>query len=102
MIRLSSVWLQAQVKKEADARKQAEFVVVEAKERITVSEGELQRLSGNFEREKKCLQKEILHLQDESKLSISRMTADVSERKCLNNKFILLFDHLTFCFPLFS
>jgi len=53
---------------------------VEAKERATTLEGELQRLIKSSKREKNCLQKEMLYLRDESKLSISRITADVSKK----------------------
>lgn len=73
--------LEAQVKKEFDLHKKAELLAEEGKEKITVLEGELQRLSGRSEREKKHLQKELLHLQEESKLSICRITADLDSQK---------------------
>lgn len=79
--------LEAQVKKEVDSHKKAELLAVGAKERAIFLEGELKRLSESSEREKKRLQKELSHLQDESKLSICRITADLDRQKLRADNF---------------
>lgn len=67
-----------QLKKEVDSRKNSESIAASAKERATDMGEKLQRLSESSEREKNRLQREVSHLHDESKLSVSRKTADVS------------------------
>lgn len=56
----------------------AESSVASAEEKTSSLEGKLSHLSESVEREKKRLNDELAHLKRESKLSISRITADVS------------------------
>ncbi|KAG6466882.1 hypothetical protein ZIOFF_075323 [Zingiber officinale] len=69
--------LEVQLSKEVDSRKKAELSFTSAKERATDLEGRLQRLSDSAEREKNIIKEERQHLQDDSKLSARKMTADV-------------------------
>lgn len=69
--------LQTQLKKEIDSRIAAESSSASAKESVKELEGNLQRLSENSEREKKALKKELSYLQDDTKLSISKLNAEV-------------------------
>lgn len=73
-----------QLRKDVDSTNKTKLSELEARERATVLEGEIQQLSGSSKREKNYLQKELLHLKDESKLSLSRVTADVRKKKMLN------------------
>lgn len=58
-------------------RKKAESSAASAEEKATVLEGKLAQLSQSIEREKKRLHNELAQLKGESKLSISRISADV-------------------------
>ncbi|XP_042385584.1 mitotic spindle checkpoint protein MAD1-like [Zingiber officinale] len=69
--------LEVQLSKEVDSRKKAELSFTSAKERATDLEGRLQRLSDSAEREKNIIKEERQHLQDDSKLSARKMTADL-------------------------
>lgn len=69
--------LQTQLKKEIDSRIAAESSSASAKESVKELEGNLQRLSENSEREKKALKKKLSYLQDDTKLSISKLNAEV-------------------------
>lgn len=71
------VGFQVQLSKEVDSLKKAELSFTSAKERATDLEGRLQRLSNSAEREKSILKEELQHLQDDSKFSARKMTADV-------------------------
>ncbi|XP_074583198.1 mitotic spindle checkpoint protein MAD1 isoform X2 [Curcuma longa] len=77
--------LEVQLSKEVDSRKKAELSFTSAKERVTDLEGRLQRLSDSAEREKNTLKEELQHLQDDSKLSARKMTADL-ERMTLRSE----------------
>ncbi|ONK59456.1 uncharacterized protein A4U43_C08F6610 [Asparagus officinalis] len=73
--------LEVQLRKEVDSTNKTNLSEAEARERATVLEGEIQRLSESSKREKNHLQKELLHLKDESKLSLSRVTADLERTR---------------------
>nr|XP_029118244.1 mitotic spindle checkpoint protein MAD1 isoform X3 [Elaeis guineensis] len=73
--------LEVQLKKEVDSRKNSESSAASAKERATDLEEKLQRLSESSEREKNRLQRELAHWQDDSKLSVSRKTADLERMR---------------------
>jgi mitotic spindle assembly checkpoint protein MAD1 len=69
--------LQVQLNKEIDSRISAESVSASAKESVKELERALQKLSENSEREKKALKKELSYMQDDSKLSFSKLNAEV-------------------------
>lgn len=71
--------LEVRLKKEIESRKNAESSVASAKDRATDFEEKLRRLSESLEREKNNSMKEISFLQDESKLSVSRINADLEK-----------------------
>uniref|UniRef100_A0A1D1YB05 Mitotic spindle assembly checkpoint protein MAD1 n=1 Tax=Anthurium amnicola TaxID=1678845 RepID=A0A1D1YB05_9ARAE len=73
--------LEVQLRKEADLRKNAESSAAAAKEKVLDVEEKARRLSESSEREKKHLQKEIFYLQDEAKLSCSRLSAELEKMK---------------------
>jgi mitotic spindle assembly checkpoint protein MAD1 len=56
----------------------AESLVASAEEKASVLERKLSHVSESIEKEKKRLHNEIEHLKRESKLSVSRLSADVS------------------------
>lgn len=61
-----------------DLRKKAESLLSSAEEKASLLEGKLSHVSESTEREKVRLQKDLTQLKQESKLSISRISADVS------------------------
>ncbi|CAM0883890.1 unnamed protein product [Alopecurus aequalis] len=69
--------LEVQVNKEIDSRISAESSSASAKESVKELERSLQRLSENSEREKKALKKELSYMQEDSKLSISKLNAEL-------------------------
>uniref|UniRef100_A0A0D9YI59 DUF4094 domain-containing protein n=1 Tax=Oryza glumipatula TaxID=40148 RepID=A0A0D9YI59_9ORYZ len=73
--------LEMQLKKEIDSRIAAESSSASAKESVKELEGNLQRLSENSEREKKALKKELSYLQDDTKLSISKLNAELERMR---------------------
>lgn len=60
----------------------AESHAASAEEKATSLDGKLGHLSESIEREKKCLHDEHTQLQSDLKLSISRITANVSVYIC--------------------
>ncbi|WOL03614.1 mitotic spindle checkpoint protein MAD1 isoform X1 [Canna indica] len=73
--------LEMQLRKEVESRKNAELSVTSANERALDLEGRLQRLSDSSERERNLLKRELQHLQDDSKLSANKMTADLERTR---------------------
>uniref|UniRef100_A0A0E0N5R8 Spindle assembly checkpoint component MAD1 n=1 Tax=Oryza rufipogon TaxID=4529 RepID=A0A0E0N5R8_ORYRU len=73
--------LETQLKKEIDSRIAAESSSASAKESVKELEGNLQRLSENSEREKKALKKKLSYLQDDTKLSISKLNAELERMR---------------------
>lgn len=65
----------------------AESSAASAKEKASLLEGKLSHLSESIEREKKHLNDELAHLKRESKLSVSRISADVS--MCIKNLMLI-------------
>lgn len=59
-------------------RKKAETAAASAEEKSKLLEGEVRRLSESAEREKTRLNKELIQLKRDAKLSVSRISADVS------------------------
>lgn len=69
--------LEVKLNKEIDSRISAESSSASAKETVKELERAMQRSSENLEREKKALQKELSYMQDDSKLSISKLNAEL-------------------------
>ena len=63
----------------------AESSVASAEEKASVLERKLNHISESIERDKKRLHNEIEQLKRESKLSISRISADVSRNNFSSN-----------------
>lgn len=59
-------------------RKKAESLVASAEENASLSDGKLIQLSESSEREKSRLQRDVGQLKKDSKLAVSRISADVS------------------------
>lgn len=59
----------------------AESAAASAEEKASLLEGKQSHVSESIEREKKRLQNELTQLKEESKSSISRISADVSKHK---------------------
>lgn len=72
-----------------DLRKKAESSLASAEEKASLLEGKLSHVSESIEREKVRLQKELTQLKQESKLSISRIGADVSSLNLTLVSFVL-------------
>lgn len=69
--------LEVQLNKEIDSRISAESSAASAKDSVKDLERSLQQLSENSEREKKALKKELSYMQDDSKLSLSKLKAEL-------------------------
>ncbi|KAK1668689.1 hypothetical protein QYE76_056848 [Lolium multiflorum] len=69
--------LEVQLNKEIDSRISAETSAASAKESVKELERTLQKLSESSEREKKALKKELSYMQDDSKLSIAKLNAEL-------------------------
>lgn len=72
-------------------RTKAEASAALAEEKSRMLEGKLSNVSESIEREKNRLQNELVQLKSESKLSVSRISADVSLCYCL--LILNLFNH---------
>uniref|UniRef100_A0A2N9HRE5 Uncharacterized protein n=1 Tax=Fagus sylvatica TaxID=28930 RepID=A0A2N9HRE5_FAGSY len=70
--------LEVKLHNEMNLRLKAESLVASAEEKASVLERKLSHVSESIEKEKKRLHNEIEHLKRESKLSVSRLSADVS------------------------
>ncbi|KAL4588424.1 hypothetical protein LXL04_001313 [Taraxacum kok-saghyz] len=77
--------LEIKFKKEMDLRKNAESLLSSAEEKANLLEGKLSHVSESIEREKVRLQKDLTQLKQESKLSISRISADLEKMECKAN-----------------
>lgn len=69
---------QVKFQNEMNLRMKAESSAALAEEKTSVLEGKLSHLSESIEREKKRLNTDLAQLKRESKLSVARITADVS------------------------
>ncbi|XP_021888214.1 mitotic spindle checkpoint protein MAD1 [Carica papaya] len=70
--------LEVKFQKELNLRKAAESSAASAEEKRSILEAKLSQLSETSEREKKCLRNELTQLKRDSKLSVSRISADNS------------------------
>ncbi|XP_072965955.1 mitotic spindle checkpoint protein MAD1 [Typha angustifolia] len=73
--------LEVQLKKENDSYKIAESSKASAVETVKDLEGRLQRLSESSEREQNLLRRELSYVQDDSKLSVSKLIADLERMR---------------------
>ncbi|XP_050210697.1 mitotic spindle checkpoint protein MAD1 [Mercurialis annua] len=74
--------LEVKLENEMNLRKKAESSAATAEEKASVLEGKLANLSESSVREKKHLNNELVQLQRDSKLAISRITADHEKMEC--------------------
>ncbi|XP_071716327.1 mitotic spindle checkpoint protein MAD1 [Rutidosis leptorrhynchoides] len=77
--------LEVKFKKEIDLHKNAESLLASSEEKASQLEGKLSHVSESIERERIRLQKELTQLKEESKLSISRISADLERMQCKAN-----------------
>lgn len=70
--------MQLEIKKEIDSRMAAEQLSETMKETVRELEMKLESLSDSSERERNSLRRELSYVQDESKLSFSKVTAEVT------------------------
>ncbi|KAK1417699.1 hypothetical protein QVD17_26833 [Tagetes erecta] len=74
--------LEVKFRKEIDLRKNAESLLSAAEQKASLLEGKLSHVSESIEREKNRLQKELTLLKEESKHSMSRISADLEMMEC--------------------
>ncbi|KAI3774441.1 hypothetical protein L1987_48997 [Smallanthus sonchifolius] len=74
--------LEAKFRKEMELRKNAESLLSSAEQKASNLEGKLSHVSESIEREKVRLQKELTQLKQESKFSMSRISADLERMEC--------------------
>ncbi|OVA05803.1 Spindle assembly checkpoint component Mad1 [Macleaya cordata] len=74
--------LEVKHQKEVNLRKNAESSAASAKEKASILEDKLSHLSESIEREKSRLHSELSQLKKESKLSVSRISADLEKMTC--------------------
>ncbi|TKY53850.1 Mitotic spindle checkpoint protein MAD1 [Spatholobus suberectus] len=77
--------LQVKLQNETNLRIKAESHAASAEEKATSLEGKLGHLSESIEREKKRLRDEHSQLKSDTKLSISRITANLEQMECRAN-----------------
>ncbi|KAL5993227.1 hypothetical protein ACLOJK_014150, partial [Asimina triloba] len=77
--------LEVQLKKELDLRRKAECSAAAAEDNFKELEEKLRRVSDSAEMEKNHLRKELLHIENESKLSVSRISANLERMACRAN-----------------
>lgn len=77
--------LQAQLQNEMNLRIKSESLAASAEEKATSLEGKLSHLSESIEREKRRLHDEHSQLESDSKLSISRISANLEQMECRTN-----------------
>lgn len=78
LVFISPFDFQVKLQNEINLRRKAETSAAVAEEKASVLEGKLSHLSESIEREKRHLNNDLAHLKRESKLSVARITADVS------------------------
>ncbi|KAL6517819.1 hypothetical protein OROMI_033520 [Orobanche minor] len=74
--------LEVKFLKEMDLRKKADLLAAKAEEKASLAEENLRTLSESISREKSRLQNDLVHLRNESKLSVSRTSADLEKMEC--------------------
>lgn len=90
--------LEVKLQNEMNLRKKAESSAASAEEKASLLEGKLTHLSESTEKEKKHLREELAHVKSESKISLSRITANLERMECRANnaekESLLLKQHL--------
>ncbi|KAL7157459.1 hypothetical protein ABFS83_02G078500 [Erythranthe nasuta] len=71
--------LEVKFQKEMDLRKKAELTAAKAEDKASVLEEKLSTVSESIDREKSRLQNELVQMRSESKLSLSRISADLEK-----------------------
>ncbi|PIN23581.1 Mitotic checkpoint protein MAD1 [Handroanthus impetiginosus] len=74
--------LELKFQNEMDLRKKAESSAAKAEEKASLLEEKLSTLSESIDREKSRLQNELFQKRSESKLSVSRISADLERMEC--------------------
>ncbi|CAO2829864.1 unnamed protein product [Amaranthus hypochondriacus] len=74
--------LEVKLKKEESMRKSSESSAAAFEEKAIGLERQLKQLSDSTKRERKNLQDELMHLNGDSKLSVSRLRADLERVQC--------------------
>ncbi|XP_051114272.1 mitotic spindle checkpoint protein MAD1 [Andrographis paniculata] len=74
--------LEVKLRNEMDLRKKAESSVAEAEEKANLLEEKLRKISESVDKEKNHLQSEFAQLKSESKLSVSRISAELERMEC--------------------
>ncbi|KAK6159679.1 hypothetical protein DH2020_003060 [Rehmannia glutinosa] len=74
--------LEVKFRNEMDLRKKAESLAAKAEEKASLVEENLRTLSESIDREKNRLQNDLVQMRSESKLSVSRITADLEKMEC--------------------
>ena len=85
---------------ELNLRKKAETLAASAEEKARLLERQLSSLTESTEREKSRLQKEVIQMEREAKLSVSRISANVSNLfyenvDCLLINWLLIYSSFT-------
>ncbi|KAB2627637.1 spindle assembly checkpoint component mad1 [Pyrus ussuriensis x Pyrus communis] len=74
--------LEVKLQNKMNLRMRAETSAALAEEKASVIEGKLRHLSESIEKEKKSLNNDLAQLKGESKLTVSRITADREQMEC--------------------
>ncbi|KAI3445547.1 hypothetical protein Pfo_002212 [Paulownia fortunei] len=74
--------LEVRFRNEMDLRKKAESLAAKAEEKASLVEEKLSTLSESIDREKSRLQNDLVQMRSESKLSVSRISADLEKMEC--------------------
>ncbi|XP_022155151.1 mitotic spindle checkpoint protein MAD1 isoform X2 [Momordica charantia] len=74
--------LEIKLQNESNLRTKAESSIASSEEKASLLEDKLNHLSQSIEREKKRLHNELAQLKGESKLSVSRISADLEKMVC--------------------
>ncbi|XP_071936007.1 mitotic spindle checkpoint protein MAD1-like isoform X2 [Coffea arabica] len=74
--------LEIKFQNEVNLREKAQSLAALAEEKASALEAKLQKVSQSTEKEKIRLQNELAHLKSDSKLSVSRISADLERMEC--------------------
>ncbi|KAL3843634.1 hypothetical protein ACJIZ3_001037 [Penstemon smallii] len=78
----SSSEFEVKFRSEMDLRKKAESLAAKAEEKANLLEEKLSTLSESIDREKSRLQSDLVQMRSESRLSVSRISADLERMEC--------------------
>ncbi|XP_057494404.1 mitotic spindle checkpoint protein MAD1 isoform X2 [Actinidia eriantha] len=77
--------LEVKFQSEINLRKKAESLAALAEEKASLLEGKLSHLSATIEREKNRLREDLVQMESQSKLSVSRISLDLERMECRAN-----------------